>query len=69
MVWEADFLASLQNIRSPFLDKVTEYLSMLGDHGIFCINEGLLLRILVYFRLFPILEKQFGKLKARKKKA
>lgn len=45
MLWEANFLQSLQAIRSPFLDKVMEILSMLGDHGIFCICVGLLLLI------------------------
>lgn len=45
MLWEANFLKSLQTIRSPFLDKVMEILSMLGDHGIFCICVGLLLLI------------------------
>ena len=45
MIWEAQFLRSLQSIRSPFLDKVMELLSMLGDHGIFCICVGLLLVI------------------------
>ena len=43
MLWEAQFLRSLQGIRSPFLDKVMELLSMLGDHGIFCICLGILL--------------------------
>lgn len=45
MAWEADFLSALQNIRSPFLDKVMAYLSMLGDHGIFCICLGFVLLI------------------------
>ncbi len=45
MLWESDFLSSLQNIRTPFLDKVMAYLSMLGDHGIFCIALGLILLI------------------------
>lgn len=45
MLWEAQFLQSLQTIRTPFLDKLMEYASMLGDHGIFCICLGLFLLI------------------------
>ncbi len=45
MLWEAQFLQSLQAIRSPFLDKAMEILSMLGDHGLFCICLGLILLI------------------------
>lgn len=45
MPWEAEFLRSLGAFRSPFMDKVMELLSMLGDHGIFCICLGLVLLI------------------------
>lgn len=43
MAWEADFLASLQNLHTPVLDTVMKFLSMLGDHGIFCICVGVAL--------------------------
>ena len=45
MLWEAEFLSSLQSIRSPFLDAVMKYLSMLGDHGIAAISLGIILII------------------------
>lgn len=45
MLWEAEFLRSLTNLRSPVLDFIMKYISMLGDHGIFCICVGLFLLI------------------------
>lgn len=45
MLWEAEFLSSLQTIRTPLLDRVMAYLSLLGDHGLFCICLGLVLLI------------------------
>ena len=45
MPWEAEFLQSLTNLRSPVMDFIMKYVSMLGDHGIFCIVLGLVLLI------------------------
>lgn len=43
MLWEAEFLSWLQNIRTPFLDTVMAGLSVLGDYGIFGIIVGIML--------------------------
>ncbi len=45
MLWEAQFLQSLQAIRSPFLDEVMRIASLLGEKGLFGICVGLLLLI------------------------
>ena len=43
MVWEADFLLWLQNLRAPFMDGLMTFFSMLGHNGIFCLILGILL--------------------------
>ena len=43
MVWEADFLLWLQNLRVPFMDGLMTFFSMLGHNGIFCLIFGILL--------------------------
>lgn len=43
MVWEADFLLWLQNLRVPFMDGLMTFFSMLGHNGIFCLILGILL--------------------------
>lgn len=45
MIWEAEFLSSLQSIRTPFLDVVMKYLSLLGEHGIVAIALSIILII------------------------
>lgn len=46
MAWEADFLLALQNIRTPFMDGLMTFFSMLGHNGIFCLILGILLIII-----------------------
>ena len=43
MVWEADFLLWLQNLRVPFMDGLMTFFSMLSHNGIFCLILGILL--------------------------
>lgn len=43
MIWEAEFLQALQNIRAPFLDAVMKGASLLGEHGIVSILLGVVL--------------------------
>lgn len=45
MAWEADFLLWLQTIRTPFLDVVMKYVTLLGEHGIAAIMLGIILII------------------------
>ena len=45
MQGEADFLQALMNIRTPFMNGVMEFISLLGDKGIFCVCVGLVLLI------------------------
>lgn len=47
MIWEAQFLRSLQSIRTPFWDTVMQYASLLGEYGIVGICVGL---VLLFFR-------------------
>ena len=49
MGWEFDFLYALQDIRTPFLDKVMALLSTLGDAGILWIVIAVLL---LFFRKY-----------------
>ena len=46
MAWEADFLLALQNIRTPFMDGLMTFFSMLGHNGIFCLILGIVLIII-----------------------
>ena len=46
MAWEADFLLALQNIRTPFMDGLMTFISMLGHNGIFCLILGIVLIII-----------------------
>ena len=43
MIWEADFLLALQNIRTPFLDVLMKGATLLGEHGIVSILLGIIL--------------------------
>ena len=45
MAWEAEFLLSLQSIRTPFLDTLMGLFTMLGYKGIFSVALGLILLI------------------------
>ena len=50
MGWEFDFLYALQDIRTPFLDKVMALLSTLGDAGILWIVIAVLLLFFKKYR-------------------
>ena len=49
MIWEAELLQALQNIRTPFLDVLMKGATMLGEHGIVSILLGMLSSPLVAF--------------------
>ena len=50
MVWEAEFLRSIQTLRTPLLDYVMAFFSMLGYKGLCSIALGLILLIVVKTR-------------------
>lgn len=45
MLWEHDFLSSLQSLRSPFTDWVMAFFSNINNHGYLCIALAILLII------------------------
>ena len=46
MTWEAEFLQSMENLRSPFMDKLMWFFSKIGDAGIFAITLTIVLLII-----------------------
>ena len=50
MIWEAELLQALQNIRTPFLDVLMKGATMLGEHGIVSILLGIILIIIAKTR-------------------
>lgn len=47
MIWEAEFLTWLQQMRSPLMDSVMAVMSTLADYGVFAISVGI---ILLFFK-------------------
>lgn len=45
MQWEHDFLLSLESLRSPFMDWLMSFFSVINDHGYICIALALILLI------------------------